>query len=166
MSSWSRPSVASRIVRYNTPRALVALVLLLSPAFATRAFSQDQLDIVLDQARLVRVPERVATIVIGNPLIADASIQAGGVMVLTGKGYGATNLIALDRRGNALMEKLVHVHGPEGNIVVVYKGVNRETYNCAPNCQPHITPGDFQQFFSQTLAQTTVRNTQAAASAR
>ena len=41
---------------------------------------------------------------IGNPLIADASVQPGGIMVVTGKGYGVTNLVALDRDGATLME--------------------------------------------------------------
>ena len=27
---------------------------------------------------------------IGNPLIADATVQPGGIMVITGKGYGVT----------------------------------------------------------------------------
>ena len=34
---------------------------------------------------------------VGNPLIADATVQPGGILVITGKGYGATNLVALDR---------------------------------------------------------------------
>ena len=84
----------------------------------------------------MKVPERVTTIVIGNPLIADASLQTGGLIVITGKGYGTTNLIALDRKGNALMEKIVQVLGPQRDVVVVYKGVNRETYSCAPDLQP------------------------------
>ena len=58
------------------------------------------------------LPERIATIVIGNPLIADASLQAGGLMVITGKGYGMTNIIALDRAGNVLMNKNIEVRGP------------------------------------------------------
>ncbi|MGB7617491.1 MAG: pilus assembly protein N-terminal domain-containing protein, partial [Pseudolabrys sp.] len=44
----------------------------------------------LDQAQILQLPDRVATIVIGNPLIADATLQSGGVLVVTGKGYGAT----------------------------------------------------------------------------
>ncbi len=69
------------------------------------------LTLVLDQAKLIKLPERAATIVVGNPLIADAALQPGGLIVMTGKGYGTTNLIALDRRGNALMEKRVQVRG-------------------------------------------------------
>jgi hypothetical protein len=133
------------------------------PALAGEPHPDDMLDVVVDRSRLIKMPDRVATVVIGNPLIADASLQAGGLMVITGKGYGTTNLIALDRKGNALMEKVVQVHGQRQDVVVVYKGVNRETYSCAPLCNPTITLGDFQQFFAQNLAQTVTRSSQASA---
>ena len=55
--------------------------------------------VTMDQAKLARVPPRTATLVVGNPLIADVSVQAGGAMVITGKSYGLTNLIALDSSG-------------------------------------------------------------------
>ncbi len=70
--------------------------------------------VILDQAKLMKLPEKVATIVIGNPLIADASLQTGGLMVITGKGYGVTNIIALDRTGTVLMDKTIEVQGPRG----------------------------------------------------
>ena len=59
----------------------------------------------------MKLPDKVATIVIGNPLIADASLQTGGQMVITGKGYGMTNIIALDRAGHVLMDRSVEVQG-------------------------------------------------------
>ena len=120
----------------------------------------DRLNVAMDEAKLVKLPERVTTIVVGNPLIADVSLQSGGLAVLTGKGYGATNFIALDRKGNALFEKIIEVRGAL-NTVVVFRGVSRETYSCAPNCQPMIAAGDEQEFFNQALVQTTTRNTQA-----
>jgi len=141
---------------------IAAAAFWVSPACADGA-ADGSLNLVLDQAQLLKLPERAATIVIGNPLIADASLQPGGLLVMTGKGYGTTNFIALDRKGNALLEKKVQVRGADLGNVVVYKGVNRETYSCTPICQPRVTPGDFQQFFTQTLAQTTARNTQASA---
>src|SRR5712671_65490 len=66
----------------------------------------------VDEARVVKLPDRVATIVIGNPLIADAALQAGGMLVITGKGFGATNMVVLDRAGKVLMDKTVQVAGP------------------------------------------------------
>ena len=59
----------------------------------------------------MKLPDRVATIVIGNPLIADATLQSGGILVITGKGYGSTNLLALDRDGRVVMDKTVQVLG-------------------------------------------------------
>ncbi len=97
----------------------------------------------------MKLPERVATIVIGNPLIADASLQSGGILVITGKGYGTTNLLALDRNGSVVMDKTVQVLGAAGHdLVVVYKGTERESYSCAPECEPRITLGDSQGYFN------------------
>ena len=120
----------------------------------------------LDQAQVLQLPDRVATIVIGNPLIADASLQSGGVLVVTGKGYGATNLLALDRAGRVLMSKTVQVLGAgTDDIVVVYKGVERETYSCASNCERRITLGDAPAYFNANLAESGARNGQAQATA-
>jgi len=116
----------------------------------------------IDKAHVVRLPERVATIVIGNPLIADATVQSGGILVVTGKGFGSTNLLALDRGGSILMSSTVEVLGPGTNdIVVVYKGAERETYSCTPNCERRITLGDSAGYFKANLAESGDRNKQA-----
>jgi Flp pilus assembly secretin CpaC len=117
--------------------------------------------VILDQAKLIKLPEKVATVVVGNPLIADASLQPGGLMVVTGKGYGTTNLIVLDRSGAVLMEKTIEVQGPREHIVVLYRGIERETLSCTPNCQRRITLGDSNAYFTSTIGQTVARNTQA-----
>jgi hypothetical protein len=122
----------------------------------------DTVTVHVDQAHLLKLPDRVATIIIGNPLIADATLQSGGILVVTGKGYGATNLLALDRNGRVIMSKSVRVLGPSSReLVVVYRGVERETYSCAPQCEPRITLGDSSLSFNATLAQTGARNGQA-----
>ena len=124
--------------------------------------SADNVTVNLDQARIMKLPDRVATIVIGNPLIADATLQSGGILVVTGKGYGATNLLALDRSGQVVMEQIVQVLRPaDGDLVVVYKGVERESYSCAPDCERRITLGDSPAYFAATLSQTGSRSGQA-----
>ncbi len=121
--------------------------------------------ILLDQARVVKLPDRAATIVVGNPLIADMTVQPGGIAVITGKGYGATNFIIMDHGGAVLTEKTVEVKGPTDRTVVVYRGLNRETYSCQPNCERRITLGDTPDYFDKTLAETVTRDTQAAVAA-
>ena len=107
----------------------------------------------IDQATIMRLPERTATLVIGNPLIADATVQPGGIVVITAKSYGATNLVALDRNGAALSDSSIQVVGPADRIVVVYRGIERETYSCLPQCQRRITVGDSTAYFTGNLSQ-------------
>jgi len=141
--------------------ALAVLFLGISIATPARA-DTDTVTINVDQAQIMTLPDRVATIVIGNPLIADATLQNGGILVVTGKGYGATNLLALDRGGRVLMEKTIQVTGPgTKDLVVVYRGVERESYSCAPTCQRRITLGDSPAYFNATLTQSGTRNGQA-----
>jgi hypothetical protein len=139
--------------RHNVLIGAAVCALLAAPAAA------DTFDVGLDQARLLKIPERVRTVVIGNPLIADATLQSGGLLVITGKGYGRTNLLALDHDGRVIMSRDVEVRGPGGaDLVVVYRGTSRETYSCAPQCQPRITLGDGKEFFNDTIGQVGARS--------
>lgn len=140
---------------------LIIFCMLAAPRFARAA----DISVILDQAKMVKLPDRVATIVIGNPAIADASVQAGGWMVITGKGYGATNVIALDRAGAVLLEKTVEVQGPR-SVVVVHRGVDRETLNCTPICERRLTLGDGQTVFEQAGGQIIARNALASGAAQ
>jgi hypothetical protein len=136
--------------------------LALGAAFAKPAYADD-LSVNIDEARIMRLPDGVATIVIGNPLIADATLQPGGILVLTGKGYGATNLMALDRSGRVVLTKNIEVVAAKGtDLVVVYRGMERESYSCAPVCERRITLGDSAPYFNNTLAQSGTRNREAA----
>ncbi|HET9717526.1 MAG TPA: pilus assembly protein N-terminal domain-containing protein [Pseudolabrys sp.] len=135
---------------------------ILAASMAVAQARADTVRINLDEAQIFPLPDRVATIVIGNPLIADATLQNGGILVVTGKGYGATNLMALDRAGRVLMETTVQVIGPgTKDLVVVYRGVQQESYSCAPTCQRRITLGDSVDYFNSTMGQTSTRSGQA-----
>jgi hypothetical protein len=134
-------------------RQAIAIGLLVAAlVWADRAGAADAIEVFIDQAKIVKLPDRVGTIVVGNPLIADVSVQSGGMLVVTGKGYGRTNIIVLDRAGNVLIEQAVQVQGP-GGVVVVFRGNDRESYSCAPNCERRITLGDAPAYFDATLGQ-------------
>ena len=142
-------------------RSLAFAIALMALTFGRASLAAEQVGVTLDQATILKLPEKVSTIVIGNPLIADVAIQAGGLVVVTGKGYGTTNFVALDRSGAVLMERSILVRGPSDATVVVYRGVERETYSCAPDCERRITLGDSTNYFTATLGQSGVRNSQA-----
>ena len=130
--------------------------------FAGRAVA-DPIDVIVDQATVVKLPEKVATLIVGNPLIADVSLQPGGTMIVTGKGYGATNVMAMDRSGAILIDRMIQVEAPTDKLVTVFRGVNRETYSCTPVCQQRITLGDGQDYFKATIEQAGSRNNSATA---
>ncbi len=152
MSIWRRLPRPFQYLGYA-----VTIVCMLGFALANVARA-DNMTVPLDQAQLLRLPDGVSTIVIGNPLIADASLQPGGLLVITGKGYGSTNLLALDRSGRVLVDKqLVVSKGRGGGVVVVQKGMDTETYSCNPDCSPRATLGDTPNFFNALTSQAAAR---------
>ena len=138
---------------------------LLWPAVCLAAPDPDKIAVYVDQAKLLKVPAKVATIIIGNPLIADVTLQSGGIVVVTGKGYGATNFIAMDRGGDVLVDRQIQVEGPIEQLVTVYRGVERESYSCMPVCQRRITLGDGDNYFKTAIDQAGSLSSQAAGAA-
>ena len=155
----SKPTRANRRITFLITASLATASL----GFSSVLHAADSISVVVDQAKLVKLPDHVATIVVGNPLIADVALQPGGTMVVTGKGYGATNVVALDRSGAVLIDRVVQVEGFSDKIVTVYKGIERESYSCTPICQRRTTLGDSATYFASTIGQTGTLSAQASA---
>ena len=139
----------------------LATAVLLGPAAVLAEVTSDPISVNVDQAKLVKLPAHIATIVVGNPLIADVTLQPGGLVVVTGKGYGATNVIAMDRAGTILLDRVIQVEGPSDQVVTVYRGVDRESYSCMPICQKRVTLGDSPSYFKATMDQASNLSSQA-----
>ncbi|MGO4406567.1 pilus assembly protein N-terminal domain-containing protein [Bosea sp. RAF48] len=134
----------------------------IAPAVAAPQDGQNESVLVLvDHAKVVRLPEKAQTVIVGNPAIADVSVQRNGVMVVTGKSFGVTNLIALDGTGALLAESVVRVGAASDTVLTVQRGMERESYSCTPTCQPAAQLGDAQKYFGEVGAQATSRNAQA-----
>lgn len=138
-----------------------AAAILLGAATAPAEVISEPISVNVDQAKLVRLPGPIATIVVGNPLIADVTLQPGGLVVVTGKGYGATNMIAMDRAGSIMVDRVIQVEGPSDQVVTVYRGLERESYSCMPICQKRVTLGDSAAYFKATMDQASNLSSQA-----
>jgi hypothetical protein len=86
-------------------------------------------------------------VIIGNPSIADVTIQGGNLLVVTGKAFGITNIIALDAHRNVIQDQRVLVERDDQRMVVLYRGAVRQSYSCTPSCSPTMTIGDEKEFF-------------------
>lgn len=140
---------------------LSGMVLMPFAAFAqarAATASIETVDVVVDHAKVVRLPEKVQTVIVGNPAIADVTVQKNGILVVTGKSYGVTNLIALDSAGAMLAESHIRVQAKTESVLTVHRGGERETYSCAPKCQPSLQMGDSSKHFDGVGGQVTRRN--------
>ena len=129
-----------------------------APLTTPRSIPSADIAVALDFAALTRVPAETTTLVLGNPAIADATIQRNGLIVVTGKSYGTTNLMALDREGKTLNEMIIHVSAPTSRTLTVLRGTARETYSCSPRCEQTVTLGDNPDYFGSYSGQIGNRN--------
>lgn len=150
------PAWANDAVR-KVPRPVAAAE---TPARAAGPATGERgdLSVVVDRAKIIRLPEKSTTVVVGNPAIADLAIQKNGIVVVTGKSYGVTNLIALDGQGALLAESTITVTAPSDAVLVVQRGLERQTYTCRPSCQPTVVLGDANTYFNEIRAQAEQRN--------
>lgn len=87
-----------------------------------------------NQARILRLARPADTVVIGNPAIADAVVQDARTVVLTGKGFGVTNIVIMDADGDAILDEQVVV-GRNAATTRIYRQANVQTLSCTPFCE-------------------------------
>lgn len=140
---------------------LNALVLICAPiVHATDAQTMGKtISVVIDQAHLVDLPAGTSTLIIGNPTIADVTMigAKGSLMILTPKAFGETNFIALDANGKPLTESIIRVVAGT-DAMVVQRGMERQSYACAPKCQATEKLGDDAKYFAATVDQAKAYN--------
>ncbi|MCC5780685.1 pilus assembly protein N-terminal domain-containing protein [Nitratireductor sp. B36] len=93
------------------------------------------IEVVMNQAKIVKLAREADTIVIGNPEIADAAVQDATTIVLTGKGFGVTNLVVLDIDGQPIVDEQVMVSRQSASSVRIYRRANVQTLSCTPYCE-------------------------------
>lgn len=136
--------------------ALACALLCAALASTTAAAEGDPISVKVNMARILRINAPAATVIIGNPGVADVTIQDPQTLVLTGKSYGQTNLIVLDNLGNPIADTLVEVIQAQADLVTVYMGNARTTLTCSPTCQPTIMLGDDPSFTSASVASSNI----------
>ena len=106
----------------------------------------------VNMARILRINVSAATVIVGNPGIADVLIQDPQTLVLTGKSYGQTNLIVLDSAGTPIADTIIEVVQMQAGTLTVFQGQARTSLACAPVCQNTITMGDDPGFSGEAIA--------------
>lgn len=154
--SFARPR--ADMGRYCAAAALIAALALVAvialPIGQSRAAD---LIVRYDQSQLLRLPRPVSHVIIGNPSIADVTVQSGNLLVVTGKTFGVTNIIAIDAQQNIIQDQRVVVQRDDERTVNLTKGAARQSWSCTPNCSQTLTVGDDPAYFEAVTKQASAK---------
>lgn len=143
-------------------RALLAAAFLAAaPAYA--ASKSDSVALALDEVHTLTFRTPVSTVYVGNPTIADVTMIDAKHAFVQGKGYGRTNIVALNRDNVMVFNTHVTVTGSEGSgTVILNRGAQRVTLNCAGGrCEPTPMPGDGKDTYDSMNGQVTAHQSAA-----
>jgi Flp pilus assembly secretin CpaC len=99
------------------------------------AAAADTLTVPIDHSTRLSVRGAAASVVVGNPQVADVTVVDSHTVFVSGRGYGETDVIVLDAAGRTLYAGEVMVAAVSGGQVSVYRGAARTDMACAPNCE-------------------------------
>ena len=118
------------------PSFLIAAALIVAPVVAS---AQDgALNVEIDRSARVQLRGAAASIIVGNPQIADVSLVDANTMFIVGKGYGVTEVVAVDGVGRTLFQREVVVTGGATGSVRVWRGAQATEMACAASCSPSL----------------------------
>lgn len=104
-------------------------------ALAGAAAAED-LHVGVNQARPLRLSAPAEGVAVGNPNIAAVSVQNDQLLFITGRSYGATNLVILGANGRVLYNGRVIVGDGDTNSVTLTRGSETTRLDCTPTCRP------------------------------
>jgi len=107
----------------------------------TGAASAEDLSVAKDQSKVIKLTGAASTVVVGNPAIADVTMQDANTAFVTGKGYGTTNVIAMDGDGRQIASFRIVVTSSSDRSVTLIKGREQITLSCAPRCEQTASSG-------------------------
>ena len=131
-------------------------MILSTAAFAIMLVSSAQAAqvwLTMDQVRPYRLEKPAQNIAVGNPAVADVTVQDNQNILLFGKAPGLTNIYLFDENGDTIDNLIIRVRSPNTDMLTYYRGTARTTYNCTTNCEATITVGDDQASFSNVSQQ-------------
>jgi Flp pilus assembly secretin CpaC len=118
-------------------RTLSALAAVALVAAAGVAQAQS-LNVEIDRSSRINLRGQAASVIVGNPDIADVTVVDANTLFVTGKGYGVTEVVAVDALGRTLYQGEVVVTGGSTGSVRVWRGAQATEMACASSCAPSL----------------------------
>lgn len=117
-------------------RIALLLAMLLSIITVSVSAAPNEIVIPNGNARVLELPSKVATIIIGNPEIVQATLIDDKTMVVSGLALGETNLITLAKDGSIASSIQIFVNENEMNTLTIFRRETAQHLSCTPYCRP------------------------------
>jgi Flp pilus assembly secretin CpaC len=90
----------------------------------------------IDHAARVQLRGAASSVIVANPQIADVTVVDANTLYITGKGYGLTEIVAVDAIGRTLFQGQIAVVAPTRGAVRVWRGAQVTEMACGASCAP------------------------------
>lgn len=120
--------------------ALLALAVL-APAPAALAQSRP-LSVEVDHVTRLNLNGSAASVIIGNPQIADVTVVDAHTLFVSGRAYGVTEIVVLDGAGRSIYQGEVVVSAPSAGQVRVWRGASLTNMACSTTCSVSVRGGE------------------------
>ena len=119
-------------------KKLWSVLLFLFCIVPVNSYANDELvSVSVDSIELIQIDTPAAWIQIGNPDIADVSVNTSRSIIVLGLAVGETGLLLLDDGGEVIKNLNVIVVPRSERQVKVYRGPSAaSTLSCHPDCAP------------------------------
>jgi Flp pilus assembly secretin CpaC len=112
---------------------------LLALAAVNAAHAQARpLNVEIDHATRVQLRAPAGSVIVANPKIADVTVVDANTLFITGKGYGVTEIVAVDALGRPLFQSQVVVSAGSAGSVRVWRGTQATEMACGSSCSPSV----------------------------
>ena len=118
-------------------RIAVALFALAALAPAPLALAQSRgLSVEVDHITRLNLNGSAASVIVGNPQIADVTVVDANTLYVSGRSAGVTEIAVLDGLGRTIYQGDVVVSGPSAGQVRVWRGASVTHMACGATCSP------------------------------
>jgi Flp pilus assembly secretin CpaC len=125
--------------------ALRTLAFAAALGLAAPAALADSVRVYVDQTITVKLNAPATSIVLGNPFIADVAVHDANTLLVTGKTFGSTNLMALGASGETIFSTQLAVGDNRPDQLRIITPTAASTFSCVDRCRQTPAPGGAQR---------------------
>ena len=118
--------------------AVAGLALAAATLASTASAQSRNLTVEIDRAQRVQLNGVASSVVVGNPQIADVTVVDANTLFVIGKGYGVTEVVAVDAIGRTLFQGEIAVTAGSTGAVRVWRGGQATEMACGQTCAPSV----------------------------